>query len=254
MKLLVTGGTGLLGSRLVPRLGAAGHQVQVMTHSGRKVVGAGSITGDLLTGQGVAEAVSGAECVIHLATSPGADTTKVDVLGTKGLIEMARRAQVGHLIYVSIVGVDRIPYPYYKAKLAAEKLVQAGRVPWTILRATQFYSYVDILLKQAASRPVMVVPKGWKTQPVDAGEVAAKIQESVLAGPREFLPHFGGPEIFTSEQLAQAWQAAHADHRPLLAVPWPTMAGRAFQKGHATCPDNRYGRITFTQWVAGARG
>ncbi|MEP7105571.1 MAG: NAD(P)H-binding protein [Chloroflexota bacterium] len=254
MKLLVTGGTGLLGSRLVPRLAAAGHQVRVMTHSGRKVVGAGSIAGDLLTGQGVTEAVSGAECVIHLATSPHEDSTKVDVLGTKGLIEMARRAQVAHLIYVSIVGVDKIPYPYYKAKLQAEKQVQAAQVPWTIIRATQFFSFVDRLLKQAASRPVLVVPKGWKAQPVDAGEVSGKILESVLAGPREYLPDFGGPEVYTSEGLAAAWQAAHANHRPLLAVPWPTRLGRAFQKGLATCPDNRYGRITFTQWMAGARG
>jgi uncharacterized protein YbjT (DUF2867 family) len=254
MKLLVTGGTGLLGSRLVPRLAAAGHQVRVMTHSGRRVVGAGSITGDLLTGQGVGEAVSGAECVIHLASSPREDSTKVDVLGTKGLIEMARRARVAHLIFVSIVGVDKIPYPYYKAKLQAEKLIQGGHVPWTILRATQFFSYLDILLKKAASRPVLVVPKGWKTQPVDAGEVSAKVLESVLAGPREYLPDFGGPEIFTAEKLAQAWQTAHANHRPLLAVPWPSLTSRAFQKGYATCPDNRYGRITFTQWMAGARG
>ena len=94
MKVLVTGGTGLLGARLVPRLAAAGHQVRVMTHSGRKVVGAGSITGDLLTGAGVAEAVAGAECVVHLASSPRAETQKVDVLGTQGLVEMARLGEL----------------------------------------------------------------------------------------------------------------------------------------------------------------
>src|SRR5437763_4971641 len=161
MKVLVTGGTGLLGARLVPRLAAAGHQVRVMTHSGRKVVGAGSIDGDLLTGAGVAEAVAGAECVVHLASAPRGDTQKVDVLGTKGLVEMARRARVPHLIYLSIVGVDRVPYSYYKAKLEAEKVIQAGQLPYTILRSTQFFSFLDGLLRGWAERPVIVIPKGW---------------------------------------------------------------------------------------------
>jgi len=254
MKVLVTGGTGLLGARLVPRLAAAGHQVRVMTHSGRKVVGAGSITGDLLTGAGVAEAVAGAECVVHLASSPRAETQKVDVLGTQGLVEMARRASVPHLVYVSIVGVDRVPYAYYKAKLAAEKAVQAGAVPWTILRATQFFSYIDILLRDRAEVPVMVVPKGWRLQPVDSGEVAAKVMECVLTGARGMLPEFGGPEVTTSELLAQAWKAAHAVHRPLVALPFPGRVSRALGKGGATCPDNRFGRISWTQWMAGARG
>jgi len=254
MKVLVTGGTGLLGARLVPRMAAAGHQVRVMTHSGRKVVGADSITGDLLTGSGVAEAVYGAECVVHLASSPRTDTQKVDVAGTQGLVEMARRAGVPHLVYVSIVGVDRVPYDYYKAKLAAENVVKAGQMPWTILRATQFFSFIDILLRDRAEVPLMVVPKGWRLQPVDAGEVAAKVMECVLSGPRGMLPEFGGPEVTTSEQLAQAWKQAHAVHRPLLALPFPGKVSRALGKGAATCPDNRFGRISWVQWMAGARG
>lgn len=254
MKVLVTGGAGLLGARLVPRLAAAGHQVRVMTHSGRKVVGAGSIPGDLLTGAGVAEAVAGSECVVHLASAPRGDTQKVDVLGTRGLVEMARRAGVPHLVYVSIVGVDRVPYAYYKAKLAAEAAVQAGQLPWTILRATQFFSFVDILLRDRAEGPLMVIPKGWRVQPVDAGEVAAKVMECVLSGPRGMLPEFGGPEVTTSDQLAQAWKTAHAVHRPLLAVPFPGKVSRALGKGAATCPDNRFGRISWAQWMAGARG
>ena len=225
-----------------------------MTHSGRKVVGASSVTGDLLTGTGVAEAVAGSECIVHLASAPRGETQKVDVLGTQGLVEMARRAQVPHLVYVSIVGVDRVPYAYYKAKLAGEKAVQGGQVPWTILRATQFYSFIDILLRDRAEVPLMVVPKGWRLQPVDAGEVAAKVMECVLTGPRGMLPEFGGPEVTTSEQLAQSWKAAHAVHRPLLAIPIPGRVSRALGKGGATCPDNRFGRIRWNQWMAGARG
>ncbi|HEY8643726.1 MAG TPA: NAD(P)H-binding protein [Candidatus Dormibacteraeota bacterium] len=254
MKVLVTGGTGLLGSRLVPRMAAAGHQVRVMTHSGRKVVGAGSIQGDLLTGAGVAEAVAGAECVVHLASAPRGDTQKVDVLGTKGLVEMARRARVPHLVYLSIVGVDRVPYAYYKAKLEAEKVVQAGQMPYTILRATQFFSFLDVLMRDWSRRPVIVIPKGWKLQPVDAGEVAAKVMECLTAGPRAMLPEFGGPDVATSETLAEAWRTAHAVHRPLLALPVPGRVSRALAKGGATCPENRFGRISWTQWMAGARG
>jgi uncharacterized protein YbjT (DUF2867 family) len=254
MKVLVTGGTGLLGSRLVPRMAAAGHQVRVMTHTARKVVGAPSIAGDLLTGAGIGEAVAGAECIVHLATAAGGDTQKVDVLGTKGLVEMARRAHVPHLIYLSIVGIDRVPHSYYKAKLAAEKVVQDGRVPWTILRATQFFSYLDVLMRDWSERPVIVVPKGWKLQPVDAGEVAAKVMECLVAGPRAMLPDFGGPEVANSEALAEAWRAAHNSHRPLLALPLPGRVSQALQKGGATCPENRFGRISWTQWMAGARG
>jgi uncharacterized protein YbjT (DUF2867 family) len=254
MKVLVTGGTGLLGSRLVPRMAAAGHQVRVMTHSGRKVVGAPSITGDLLTGAGVADAVAGAECIVHLASAPQGDTQKVDVLGTRGLVEMARRAGVPHVVFVSIVGVDRVPYAYYKAKLEAEKVVQSGQMPWTILRSTQFFSFLDMRMRGWAERPLIVVPRGWKLQPVDAGEVAAKVMECLLAGPRAMLPEFGGPDVANSEALAEAWKTAHAVHRPLLALPVPGRVSRALQKGGATCPENRFGRISWTQWMAGARG
>jgi uncharacterized protein YbjT (DUF2867 family) len=254
MRITVTGGSGLLGKVLVPRLAAVGHQVKVMTHSGRRVVGAPSVSADLLTGAGVPEAVSGAECVIHLATAPRGDTRKVDVQGTQGLVEYARRAGVAHLIYHSIVGIERVPYPYYKAKLDAEKAVQGGQVPWTILRATQFFGFVDRLLRERAELPIMFVPRGWQVQPVDAGEVSAKLMECVQAGPRAMLPEFGGPDVATSEQLAEAWRTAHAIHRPLLALPFPGRLSRALARGGITCPNNRFGRISWTQWMAGARG
>lgn len=255
MQVLVTGGAGLLGSKVVPRLAARGHRVRVMTHSGRRVVGAESVTADLLTGDGLQAAVIGAECIIHLASSPQRDTARVDVDGTKRLLETAWRAGVKHVVFVSITGVDRLrAYPYYERKLEAEHAVQQGGVPWSIVRATQFHAFLDALLRTSARLPVMVVPRGFRVQPVDAGEVAARVIEVVDRGPQHMLPEMGGPEVLTSEQLAVTWREAHGIHRPLVVVPVPGKVAAGFRAGAATCPDHAVGRITWRQWLAGARG
>ena len=255
MRVLVTGGTGDLGRRVVPRLAARGHAVRVMTHSGRRVAGADSVPADLLTGEGIEAAVAGADCIVHLASSPTANTAQVDVEGTAHLTQAARAAGVGHFVYISITGVDRLPeYGYYRRKLEAEMVVQGAHLPWTIVRATQFYDFVDRLLRRSAGYPVMVVPRGFRTQPLDIGEVANRVVEVVGRGPNGMLPEMGGPEIFTATELAGPWRAANHVHRPLVAVPIPGRMARKFRAGAITCPDHRAGRITWSQWLAGARG
>ncbi len=254
MRVLVTGGSGALGSKVVPRLAASGSAVRVMTHSGRRVVGADSVAGDLLTGAGLEAAVAGAECVVHLASSPGRQAQVVDVEGTRRLLEAAAGAGVGHFVYMSITGVDRLPeYTYYGHKLAAEGVVRSGPLPWSIVRATQFFGFIDFLLRSAASFPVMLLPKGFRTQPVEVGEVAARVIEVVARGPQGMLPEMGGPEVFTAEQIAAGWRRAHHVRRPLLAVPLPGKVARKFREGAVTCPQHRSGRITWTEWLAGAR-
>lgn len=245
----------MLGAKLVPRLAARGHQVRVMTHSGRRVVGAESVAADLVSGEGLQVAVIGADCIVHLASSPTRDTARVDVDGTKRLLETGWQAGVQHLVYVSITGVDRLPeWGYYRRKLEAEKAVQEGGIPWSIVRATQFHSFVDQLLRQSARFPVMVVPKGWKLQPVDAGEVANRVVEVVDRGPQRMLPEMGGPEVLTTDVLAATWREAHGVHRPLLLVPAPGKAAKGFRAGLATCPQLAVGKISWRQWLAGARG
>lgn len=261
MQVLVTGGAGALGSKLVPRLAARGHVVKIMTHGNRRVVGAESVPGDLLDMRGVETAVIGAECIVHCASSPRQNTRQVDVEGTKRLIELSWRAGAKHFIFVSIAGVDRLPqYEYYRVKLDAEKVVSEGGVPWTILRATQFHGFIDQLLRQAASYPAMVIPKGWKSQPVEVGEVANRLIQAVADGPQRMLPEFGGPEVLTSDELAAVWRRANNVTRPLLSVSIPSWLPRVgkvsegFREGRATCPDQRFGRITWQQFLAGARG
>jgi uncharacterized protein YbjT (DUF2867 family) len=133
--ILITGGSGTLGRAVVERLLAAGHAVRVLSRRPRPAsvpAKAEWITGDLLVGDGLAGAVAGVAAVVHCASDPR--RPRVDVDGTRKLIEAARAAGTPHLVDISIVGVDRVPYRYYQAKLAAERLIQASGLPWTILR------------------------------------------------------------------------------------------------------------------------
>jgi uncharacterized protein YbjT (DUF2867 family) len=255
MRLLVTGGSGALGSKLVPRLAARGHAVRVLTRGNRKIVGAESVAGDLLDMRGVEAAVIGAECVVHCASSPRDETQKVDVEGTKHLVELAWRAGVRHFVYVSIAGVDRLPeYRYYRMKQEAEQVVSEGGIPWTILRATQFHGFIDHLFRRSATYPVMVIPRGWKSQPVEVGEVANRLVQAVADGPRRMLAEFGGPEVLTADEMAATWRRANNQTRPLLSLPVPGKMSAGLKSGAITCPDQRFGKITWQQFLAGARG
>src|SRR5690606_13323976 len=143
----------------------------------------------LETGEGLDTAVAGAEVIIHAASSSTRRTQQVDVVGTERLLAAAHRAGVGHFIYISIVGIEQVPFPYYRYKLAAEKLVEAGGVPWSILRTTQFHNLLDLLLQLLARTPfVLPVPQDLPFQPIDVGEVAALLVDAVTAGPGGRLP------------------------------------------------------------------
>lgn len=164
-EVLVTGGTGTLGRRVVDRLRAVGHETRVLSRSGRP----GTVTGDLLTGEGVEAAVRGTNAIVHCASSPS-NARRTDVGGTALLLQAAARAGVGHVVFVSIVGVDRNPFPYYRMKLAAERVVERSPVPWTILRATQFHDLILAMVSALGRAPLVApIPKGFLFQPVEVG-------------------------------------------------------------------------------------
>src|SRR2546425_8312672 len=132
-KVLITGGTGELGSELAPRLDRAGYEVRIMSRRRAPTDAKYDwTTADLASGEGLAEAVVGVDLIAHCATSPFR-TKSTDVEGTRRLLEHARSAGTAHLFYISIVGIDRIPFPYYKHKLATEKLIEESGVPYSIL-------------------------------------------------------------------------------------------------------------------------
>ena len=242
---LVTGGTGALGSRVVGRLRDAGSSARVMSRSGRP----GTVLGDLATGEGVEAAVEGVGAIIHCASSP-TRTRHVDVKGTERLLGAAGRAGVGHVLFVSIVGVDRNPYfPYYRMKLETERIVERSPVPWTILRATQFHGFVLRLIQYLDRLPVMVAPEGFLLQPVDVGEVARRTAELVLAGPAGRAPDVGGPEVRTFADLAKTYFEAVGRTRKVVEVPVPGRSARAFRQGAQLSPGERYGETRWEEFL-----
>ena len=249
--ILVTGGVGGLGRELTPRLQQAGHTVRVMSRQARPANLSANLEwaqADIETGAGLGEAVSGVEAIIHAATNP-ARPQQVDVTGTRRLLEAARNIDIRHMVYVSIVGIDRIPFFYYKAKVAAEAEVRGGGIPYTILRATQFHSFIDMLLQTLGRWPLPFVLTGFKSQPIETGEVAARLCALVNHEPAGLLPDLGGPEVLTADEMAEAWLRAQSRSRKLVRLPLPGAAAHGFRNGYNTCPDHRDGKITWAEWV-----
>jgi len=250
-QILVTGGAGRLGRLVVKHLSAAGYPVCGMSRRaspGEDWPGAEWRQADLSTGAGLQEAVQGMDVVVHTA---GKGNWKVDVEGTRRLLDAAREAGVSHVIYISIVGIDTVPYAYGKAKLACEDLIQQSGIPWSILRATQFHYGIDVLLQFLTRLPlVALVPTDLLLfQPVAEEEVAQRLCEIVQAGPSGRLPDMGGPQVYTSGELARIWLKQRGMHRVILPIFLPGKTARGQRQGGNTCPQQATGTISWEAWL-----
>jgi uncharacterized protein YbjT (DUF2867 family) len=250
--ILVTGGTGTLGRRVVPRLRAAGREVRVLSRGSHE--GAEFVTGDLTTGEGIDAAVEGVEIVVHLAGSSKGDEQKA-----RTLVEAAKAAGVRHLVYISVVGADRVPvvsgvdramFGYFEAKLAAERVVADSGIPWTTLRATQFHDLSLTTVRQMARMPVVPVPSGFRFQPVDTDEVAARLVELALAAPAGLVPDIAGPRVYAMSDLVRGYLKAGHKHRALVPLRLPGKAARAFRSGANLAPDRAVGHRTWEDFLA----
>jgi uncharacterized protein YbjT (DUF2867 family) len=246
--IVVTGGTGMLGRAVVEHIEEAGQRARVVSRRPAPGSGAGRewATADLLASTGVAQALAGSRAIVHCATSGSAAK---EVKATAAVIDAAERAGCPHLVYISIVGVDRIPFPYYKGKLAAEGLVERSRVPSTILRATQFHDLLRVLFSGVARLPLMTVP-GFRFQPVDVHEVAATLAGLATGEPAGRAPDVGGPEVAHAADFARTYLAATGRQRRIVPVALPGRTFRAFRAGGNLVSDGHTGRITFEQYLA----
>lgn len=251
MNVLVTGGTGTLGRHLVMRLRQSGHRARILSRQPRGHVDA--VQGDLRTGAGLSRAVAGMDTIIHAAsaTTQPLRWRSTDVLGTRRLLAAARDSDVRHVIYISIVGIDRVDYPYYRTKLKVEGLVRENVVPWSILRATQFHNFMELMLHAFSRLPFMIaVPMSWRFQPVEVREVARRVVDVALGEPAGMLPDFGGPEVRNFRSIAQSWLTARKDDRRLVNLSVPFRFSEQVANGLVTCPDHCDGSVTFDQYLA----
>ncbi|MEU5535642.1 SDR family oxidoreductase [Streptomyces sp. NPDC020362] len=242
MKFAVIGGTGLIGSRVVENLKAAGHQA--VPHSLSTGV-------DIITGQGVESAVQGADVVINLTNSPTFDAASLAFFQTSmdNLLAASEKGGVGHFVILSIVGVDQVPeLDYYRAKVLQEDVLKAGPIPYSIVRATQFMEFMDATLSMTADGDTVRLPRT-PIQPIAAKDVAATVAEVAAGAPLNGILNIAGPDVYPLDELGRLTLTAKGDSRSVVTDDSAGMFAAA--KGDVlTAPEQaRIAPVHYTDWL-----
>ena len=245
MKIVVIGGTGLIGSKLVEKLRSDGHEP----------LAASLDTGvNMLTGEGLAESLEGAQVVVDVANAPAWDDAAVlDFFETscRNLLAAETVAGVGHHVTLSVVGTDRLPESgYFRAKVAQERLVEAGPVPYTIVRATQFFEFIGRIADSAADgnvvrlAPVLI-------QPEAADDVASTLADVAVGAPLNDIVELAGPEAFRLDELARRVLEASDDRRQVTADVHARYFGAELDDRSLTPGDDaRIASTRFEDWLS----
>jgi uncharacterized protein YbjT (DUF2867 family) len=249
LRILVTGSTGQLGSALLKQLKGSNYEVKITSR--RKPEGLGHfewIYSDLSSGEGLESAVKDVDVIIHAATSPIKNSKMVEVLGFKEFL--GKMKHIKHLIYPSIVGIDAIPFNYYKQKYEAEELLKNSSIPHTIVRATQFHNFVENLF---ISKPLFkryIVPGNFKFQSVEVSEFARHLIGLVEKEPQGRAEDFGGPEIMTLKEMAELKIKKNNESNKVLSISFPGKLYKSISEGKNTNSLRKMGQITFGDYLS----
>ncbi len=232
MKITVMGASGLIGTKVVALLESGGHEV-VAASRGSGV--------DVLTGDGLSEALAGADAVVDVTNSPSFEDGPVLEFFTKAttnVVAAAKNASVGHYVVLSIVGVDGLPLSgYMRAKVAQEKLLTESGMPYTIVRATQFAEFTDAITGSMTSGDEVRVPAAL-IQPIAADRVASDVARAAVAGPLNGVVNIGGPQKIPFEQMARESLARQGDDTKTVVVdPEARYFGTPLQRNSLVTPD-----------------
>ena len=244
MKIVVIGGTGLIGSKTVAILRQGGHEV---------VAGSPQSGINSITGEGLNEAMAGTQVVIDLANSPSfEDNAVLEFFETSGgnLLAAEAAANVRHHIALSIVGTDRTPdNGYFRAKVAQEKLIEASGIPYTIIRATQFLEFLGTIAATSADGNMIRLSPGL-FQPIAADDVAAIVADVALAAPRSGIVEIAGPERAPFNEIVARYLKAVGDPREVVRDPEARyFGGRVEERSLVPLGEARLGRIGFDEWL-----
>ncbi|MET3838601.1 SDR family oxidoreductase [Bradyrhizobium sp. OAE829] len=248
MKIVVIGGTGLIGSKTVAILRQGGHEV--VAASPKSGVNA-------ITGEGLKEVMAGTQVVIDLANSPSFDDKAVlEFFETSGrnLLAAEAAANVRHHVALSIVAIDRTDNGYFRAKVAQEKLIEASGIPYTVVRATQFLEFVRGIADSSADGNTVRLPP-ILFQPIAADDVAAIVADLALAAPRSGIVEIAGPERAPLNDIIARYLKAVGDPREVVSDPearyW---GGRVDEHSLVPLGEARLGRIGLDEWLRRAQG
>lgn len=252
---LVTGGLGGLGGEVARALLARGETLRILTHRTGATApeGAPLVVGDLRTGAGLEAALAGVNAIIHCASNSREEDFATELQGAAQLTRLAAEGGA-HLVYISIIGVERSDYPYYAAKREAERIIETGAAPWTILRAAQFHDLVYGLIQSwddGSAR--LMVPSGMRFQSVARHEVAARLIALADAAPAGYAPPMRGPQTLTIEEMAAAYLAARGGAGRVEVDSSDGARFRAFRTGVNLLPDDAPATLGHETWAAYVR-
>jgi uncharacterized protein YbjT (DUF2867 family) len=237
--VLVTGGTGTVGRIVVDHLTTAGKDVRILSRGRRppQRTDVRHVVGDVQTGDGLDAALDGVDTIVHC------------VYPTQHLVAAAKRAGSPHLVYVSIVGIDRVPFGLYRKMLANERVIAESGLPWTVMRATQFHDLIAFILRMLAKPPVMALPSGLRFQPVDVRDVGERLARLALGEPVGRAPDFGGPQVRALDDLARSYLTIVGKRRLIVPIGLPGKVFGAVRAGALTAPQHAAGTITFERYL-----
>lgn len=251
--ILVTGGTGTLGRKLVRKLVAAGKDVRVLSRRDRPGIEPGSpklpdwpdwYIGDLRTGVGLPKALEGVGIVVHCASVPGAD-----VEAAAQLLIAATRAGKPHIVYPSLIGADRIEDDTYRDRRAIERLLADSELPWTVVRISHLHEHIDASLRRASRKPWVVVPAETSYQPIAAEDVANRLVDLCTPMQAHQLPDVAGPEIIDAGDLIHYWLKAVGKKRKLVTIPRRGKLWANYRAGYHLAPERALGQQTFAEYM-----
>ncbi|GAA3386418.1 SDR family oxidoreductase [Cryptosporangium minutisporangium] len=252
MDVLVVGGTGAAGRAAAVALAARGHHVRALSRSGTTdVPGATGYRGDLSTGAGLKEAMTGVDAVVdtYNVTSQSYEVARKAFVGaTERLLAAEEAAGVRHHVLLSIVAIDGSTFGYYRAKVAQEGAVAGGSVPYTILRATQFHEFAGQLADRIKLGPLVAVPS-MVTRPVAVSEVGEALADAVEAGPSGRAPDLHGPRVENVVDMARRTLKARGQRGIVVPLRLPGSIGRMMRSGQLGGTDGVAGVLTFDEWL-----